>query len=162
MNAFILDGRNKVVEHRRQRVFSKKRLFHHRRYNFQYNNKELLGSTNRFLRWRAGDTLSYYRSNIDDDGNNMINIHQQNNNCTLPERSKTKNDNDKSNVLEAPNVKKIILFAIPAIGIWLCGPILSLIDTSAVGLLSGTAQQAALNPAITITEDGALLVVGEE
>lgn len=92
----------------------------------------------------------------------MINIHQQNNNCTLPERSKTKNDNDKSNVLEAPDVKKIILFAIPAIGIWLCGPILSLIDTSAVGLLSGTAQQAALNPAITITEDGALLVVGEE
>ncbi len=61
--------------------------------------------------------------------------------------------------LEAPDVNKIIMFAIPAIGIWLCGPILSLIDTSAVGLLSGTAQQAALNPAITITEDGALLVV---
>jgi hypothetical protein len=62
-------------------------------------------------------------------------------------------------LLEAPSIKTIIYFAIPAIGIWLCGPLLSLIDTSAVGLLSGTAQQAALNPAITITEDGALLVV---
>jgi hypothetical protein len=66
------------------------------------------------------------------------------------------NDNQD---LQAPGVQNIIAFAIPAIGIWLCGPLLSLIDTSAVGLLSGTAQQAALNPAITITEDGALLVV---
>ena len=61
--------------------------------------------------------------------------------------------------IEAPSVKNIILFAIPAIGIWLCGPLLSLIDTSAVGILAGTSQQAALNPAITITDDGALLVV---
>jgi len=60
--------------------------------------------------------------------------------------------------LEAPSVSTIIRFAFGCVGIWLCGPILSLIDTSAVGLLSGTAQQAALNPAITITDDGALLV----
>jgi len=77
----------------------------------------------------------------------------------------TSNDDDKERnksllkSIEAPSVKKIILFAIPAIGIWLCGPLLSLIDTSAVGILAGTSQQAALNPAITITEDGALLVV---
>ncbi len=63
--------------------------------------------------------------------------------------------------IEAPAVQNIIKFAIPAIGIWLCGPLLSLIDTSAVGMLSGTAQLAALNPAITITDDGALLVVSE-
>lgn len=61
--------------------------------------------------------------------------------------------------LEAPSVGTIIRFAFGCVGIWLCGPILSLIDTSAVGLLSGTSQQAALNPAITITDDGALLVV---
>ena len=61
--------------------------------------------------------------------------------------------------LHAPTVRDILKFAIPAIGIWLCGPLLSLIDTSAVGLLSGTAQLAALNPAITVTDDGALLVV---
>ena len=155
MDAFILDARNKVIDYRRQQgIFSKKRFF-------QYNNKELLGSTNRFLRLRAGDTLSYYRHNVDGDGSDMINMHQQNNNSTVP-KTKNDDDDDRSNVLEAPNVKKIILFAIPAIGIWLCGPILSLIDTSAVGLLSGTAQQAALNPAITLTEDGALLVVGKE
>jgi len=67
-----------------------------------------------------------------------------------------------SPVIEAPTVKSIIRFAIPAIGIWLCGPLLSLIDTSAVGMLSGTSQQAALNPAITITDDGALLVVSRK
>lgn len=60
--------------------------------------------------------------------------------------------------LEAPSVNKIIKFAIPAIGVWLCSPLLSLIDTSAVGLLSGTAQQAALNPAVAVTDYAALLI----
>jgi Na+-driven multidrug efflux pump len=46
-------------------------------------------------------------------------------------------------VLQAPDIRAIIKFAIPAIGIWLCGPLLSLIDTGAVGILSGTAQLAA-------------------
>jgi len=59
---------------------------------------------------------------------------------------------------EAPSVKKILKFAIPAVGVWLCGPMLSLIDTSFVGLLSGTAQQAALNPAVAVTEYAALLI----
>jgi hypothetical protein len=66
---------------------------------------------------------------------------------------------DEKQTTEAPTVQNIIKFAIPAIGIWLCGPVLSLIDTSAVGMMSGTSQLAALNPAITITDDGALLVV---
>jgi Na+-driven multidrug efflux pump len=60
--------------------------------------------------------------------------------------------------LEAPAVSKILTFAIPAIGVWLCNPLLSLIDTSAVGLLSGTAQLAALNPAAAVTNYAALLI----
>lgn len=60
--------------------------------------------------------------------------------------------------IDAPRVSKIIKFAIPAIGVWLCNPLLSLIDTSAVGLLSGTAQLAALNPAAAITNYAALLI----
>lgn len=58
----------------------------------------------------------------------------------------------------APSVRKIIKFAIPAIGVWLCSPILSLIDTSAVGVLSGTTQQAALSPAVAISDYAALLM----
>ena len=50
--------------------------------------------------------------------------------------------------IETPSVLKILRYTVPAIGIWLCSPILSLIDTAAVGLLSGTAQQAALSPAV--------------
>jgi Na+-driven multidrug efflux pump len=42
--------------------------------------------------------------------------------------------------------------------VWLCGPLLSLIDTSAVGLFSGTIQQAALNPAVAVTDYAALLI----
>lgn len=61
--------------------------------------------------------------------------------------------------IDTPDVKKILKFAIPAIGVWLCGPLLSLIDTSAVGLLSGTYQQAALNPAAAVTDYTALLIV---
>ena len=57
-----------------------------------------------------------------------------------------------------PSVGKILKFAIPAIGVWLCSPILSLIDTSAVGVLSGTVQQAALNPAVAVTDYAALLI----
>jgi len=36
--------------------------------------------------------------------------------------------------------------------VWLCGPVLSLIDTSAVGVFSGTVQQAALSPAVAIVD----------
>mmetsp|Transcript_8452 Transcript_8452/g.15941 ORF Transcript_8452/g.15941 Transcript_8452/m.15941 type:complete len:705 (+) Transcript_8452:427-2541(+) len=61
-------------------------------------------------------------------------------------------------IVEAPKLSKIIKFAIPAIGVWMCSPLLSLIDTSSVGLLSGTAQQAALNPAVAVTDYSALLV----
>jgi hypothetical protein len=60
--------------------------------------------------------------------------------------------------IEAPKLSKIIKFAIPAVGVWMCSPLLSLIDTSCVGLLSGTAQQAALNPAVAVTDYSALLV----
>lgn len=64
----------------------------------------------------------------------------------------------KPATIETPGVRKILKFAIPAIGVWLCGPLLSLIDTSAVGVLSGTAQQAALNPAVAVTDYAALLI----
>jgi hypothetical protein len=53
---------------------------------------------------------------------------------------------------EAPSTRTILKFAIPAIGIWLCSPLMSIIDTSTVGLIAGTAQQAALNPAIAVTD----------
>jgi hypothetical protein len=59
---------------------------------------------------------------------------------------------------EAPTVGKILKFAVPAIGVWLCSPLLSLIDTSAVGILSGTIQQAALNPAVAVTDYAALII----
>ena len=60
--------------------------------------------------------------------------------------------------INAPSVAKILKYTIPAIGGWLCSPVLSMIDTAFVGLLSETAQQAALNPAVSITDIGALVV----
>lgn len=65
----------------------------------------------------------------------------------------------KAPTIEAPPVLTILKFAVPAVGVWLCSPVLSLIDTSAVGILSGTVQQAALNPAVAITDYAALLIV---
>jgi len=57
-----------------------------------------------------------------------------------------------------PSLKRILVFTISATGIFWCSPLLSLIDTSAVGLLSGTAQQAALNPGTTVTDYATMLM----
>lgn len=111
---------------------------HHENQPFSY--------TSMLQHWRAGGAFNNKQKKYN------LKSHKV---STLSSSQSINDDQD----LQAPGVKNIIAFAIPAIGIWLCGPLLSLIDTSAVGLLSGTAQQAALNPAITITEDGALLVV---
>lgn len=73
-------------------------------------------------------------------------------------QSATHSNNQNSILSATPSVGKILKYTIPAIGIWLCSPVLSMIDTASVGLLSGTAQQAALNPAISVTDYGALIV----
>lgn len=64
----------------------------------------------------------------------------------------------KAEEADHPSVRKIIQFTLPAIGVWLCSPVLSMIDTASVGMLAGTAQQAALNPAVSVTDYGAILV----
>ncbi len=65
----------------------------------------------------------------------------------------------ESNIdIDAPSIKRIITFAIPAIGVYLCNPLLSTIDTSTVGLYCGTLEQAALNPAVTIIDYSARLL----
>jgi len=64
----------------------------------------------------------------------------------------------KRTIEEKHNVRSIVKFAVPAMGVWLCSPVLSLIDTSAVGLFCGTIQQAALSPAVAITDYSALLL----
>lgn len=61
--------------------------------------------------------------------------------------------------VDPPTLQKILSFAIPAIGVWLCNPLLSMIDTSTVGILSGTVQQGALNPAVTVTDYSARILV---
>jgi hypothetical protein len=60
---------------------------------------------------------------------------------------------------DAPTVGRILAFAIPAISVLLCMPLLSMQDTSSVGLVGGTAQQAALNPAIAVINYSAKLLV---
>ena len=57
------------------------------------------------------------------------------------------------------SILRIIRFAVPAVGIWLCSPLLSVIDTATVGMLSGTVQQAALHPAVAVTDYTARLMV---
>jgi hypothetical protein len=69
------------------------------------------------------------------------------------------NNNDTSITTKAPDTRTILKFAIPAIGIWLCSPLMSIIDTASVGIISGTAQQAALNPAIAVTDYSACCMV---
>jgi len=73
--------------------------------------------------------------------------------------SPNNNNDNQASQQQHPSVRKIIQFSLPAIGVWLCSPVLSMIDTASVGMLAGTAQQAALNPAVSVTDYGGLLVV---
>ena len=60
---------------------------------------------------------------------------------------------------QIPTLSQIVRFALPATAIYLCDPLLSLIDTAAVGLLAkSTAHQAALSPAIAVVNYSALLL----
>jgi len=79
---------------------------------------------------------------------------------TLPRDEGLNNSNTTpiKSTLSPPSIYKILSYTLPAIGVWLCSPVLSMIDTASVGLLSGTAQQAALNPAVSVTDYGALVV----
>lgn len=61
-----------------------------------------------------------------------------------------------------PKVRDVLAFAVPAVGVWLCVPLLSMITTSCVGLLSGTAQQAALNPAVAVINYSARAMVSDD
>lgn len=85
-------------------------------------------------------------------------------NSTVVQRTpkQSTNTDETFTELNAPTMRDIVKFAIPATGIWLCGPLLSLIDTSIVGFFAGTVQQAALNPAVALTDYGGLLVVSFE
>jgi len=57
-----------------------------------------------------------------------------------------------------PTLKQIITFALPCLGLWISGPLLSLVDTASVGLTAkpgmGAIQLGALGPATTFI-DGA-------
>ena len=57
---------------------------------------------------------------------------------------------------EDPSRRRLVSFALPATVLWLAGPLLSLIDTSAVGLTAppgaGASQLAALGPATTFCD----------
>lgn len=60
---------------------------------------------------------------------------------------------------QIPTLSQIVKFALPATAIYLCDPLLSLIDTASVGLLAkSTAHQAALSPAIAVVNYSALLL----
>ena len=106
------------------------------------------------------DTSSSYLFSV---GSADIDIdHDVNNKSIQDERDQENQSLNKISIsknfeMEAPSIKRIISFAIPAIGVYLCNPLLSTIDTSTVGLFCGTLQQAALNPAVTIIDYSARL-----
>jgi Na+-driven multidrug efflux pump len=97
-------------------------------------------------------SVNDYIDDDDDDDDDDDNLQYKNN-------INNNNNNINADVaVTAPTISRILQYTLPAIGIWLCSPVLSMIDTAAVGLLAGTAQQAALNPAIAVSDYGAIVV----
>jgi len=59
----------------------------------------------------------------------------------------TKQQDDTSNTAPTASKRKMLTFAVPALGIFLSSPLLSNIDNAFVGRIAGTAGLAALSPA---------------
>eukprot|EP00542_Grammatophora_oceanica_P012270 CAMPEP_0194034308 /NCGR_PEP_ID=MMETSP0009_2-20130614/6710_1 /TAXON_ID=210454 /ORGANISM="Grammatophora oceanica, Strain CCMP 410" /LENGTH=572 /DNA_ID=CAMNT_0038675163 /DNA_START=86 /DNA_END=1801 /DNA_ORIENTATION=- len=55
-----------------------------------------------------------------------------------------------------PTFRECLAFALPAVGIYLCSPLMSLIDTSFVGRLSTSTELAALGPAASISDSASM------
>eukprot|EP00614_Pseudopedinella_elastica_P013047 CAMPEP_0172611076 /NCGR_PEP_ID=MMETSP1068-20121228/30799_1 /TAXON_ID=35684 /ORGANISM="Pseudopedinella elastica, Strain CCMP716" /LENGTH=428 /DNA_ID=CAMNT_0013414957 /DNA_START=132 /DNA_END=1415 /DNA_ORIENTATION=- len=56
-----------------------------------------------------------------------------------------------------PTNREILMFSGPALGLWITGPLLSLIDSSAVGVTGSATQLAALGPATTMIDGASYL-----
>jgi Na+-driven multidrug efflux pump len=63
-----------------------------------------------------------------------------------------KNVTDEGTTSSSSSKREMLAFAIPALGIYLCNPLLSNIDNAFVGRTVGTAGLAALAPATTCTD----------
>lgn len=59
---------------------------------------------------------------------------------------------EKSSISAA--LTDVRMFTLPLLGVWLSNPLLSLIDTTAVGKFSGVSHLAALSPATCLCDDG--------
>lgn len=57
-----------------------------------------------------------------------------------------------------PTTRDVLKYAIPAVSVWLCVPLMAMMDTSAVGGRASTLHLAALNPAIAIISYSAKLI----
>jgi len=55
-----------------------------------------------------------------------------------------------------PTLKECLAFALPALGIYVCSPLMSLIDASFIGRLSTSLELAALGPASSISDSAPL------
>ena len=97
------------------------------------NCKELFAST-------VSNNDSPFYSN----GQNVLLPNRKIQALTMAEREKILQD------YRVPSVKDVLTFAVPAVFVWLLVPLTSMITTSCVGLIAGTSQQAALNPAIAV------------
>lgn len=152
--------------------------FHHRCYPFQREKKQLMMIRKSMLRTslRMKNTLPHRNESVNEslslrwnrndstiNSNNDIidlsdtiscidetNVVQQNN-VTINETKIIMKQHNNIQVV-VPSIKAILTFAIPAIGIWFCSPLLSMIDTATVGLYAPISHQAALNPATAITD----------
>ena len=58
----------------------------------------------------------------------------------------TSEEEDDDDATKEASVRDLMRFTVPTMAIWLCDPLLSLVDTSVVGLSSGTLELAAIAP----------------
>lgn len=70
---------------------------------------------------------------------------------------KLEEDEEATELVKAPSIKELLMFGVPTLGSWLLQPVLSLIDSSVVGMCSSLFELAALGPGIAWCDSTAYL-----
>ena len=70
---------------------------------------------------------------------------------------KLQKDEEAAELMKAPSIIELLIFGVPTLGSWLLQPVLSLIDSSVVGMCSSLFELAALGPGIAWCDSTAYL-----
>ena len=97
------------------------------------------------------ERITLFSTTPADDTNEMGQFLPKSNGQLLTNNNITSTNNNNQNYPETPSYRQCLAFALPALGIYICSPLMSLIDAAFIGRASSV-ELAALGPASSISD----------